>query len=108
MNVSMTSYSFPLKNLYLMSYTDLLNVGYFIQYKIINEYHHPSKRNVLGGALVTQLVKHSTLDLYSRHYLTVHGVELHVKLRADSVEPAWDCLSVSLSLPLLHSLSQNK
>ena len=37
----------------------------------------------------------------------VHEFEPHLELCADSVEPAWDSLSPSLSLRML-TLSQNK
>ena len=49
------------------------------------------------GAWVAQPVKHLILDFGSGHDLTVRGLEPHVRLCADSVEPAWDSLSVSLS-----------
>ena len=40
-------------------------------------------------------------DLGSGHNLEVHGIEPRIGLCADSVEPAWDSLSFSLSaLPL--------
>ena len=45
----------------------------------------------------------------SGHDLTVRGIKPHVRLCADSAEPAWDSLSLSLALPLLTpslSLSQ--
>ena len=53
----------------------------------------------LGGSLLCL-----TLDFSSGHDLTVHEFEPCVRLCADSVEPAWDSLSLSLSLsapPLL-------
>ena len=40
------------------------------------------------------------LDIGSGHDLTVRGIEPRVGLRADSAEPAWDSLSVCLSLSL--------
>ena len=49
------------------------------------------------GAWVDQSVKHQTLDFRSDHDLTAGGIEPHVSLRADSAEPAWDFLSLSLS-----------
>ena len=52
-------------------------------------------RNEFRGTLVKPL----TLDLSSGHDLTVHGIELHVGLWADSMEPAWNSLSPSLSAP---------
>ena len=56
------------------------------------------------GTWVAQLVKYQTLDFGSSHDLTVHGIEPHVGLRADSMEPAWD-FSLPLSTPPLLSLS---
>ena len=50
---------------------------------------------------VPQSVKHPTLGFSSGHDLTVHELDLPVGLHADSVEPAWD----SLSLPLFPFLS---
>ena len=57
------------------------------------------------GAWVAQLGKHLTLGFGSGHDLTVCETEPHVRLHADSVEPAWDSLSPSLFLSLPHSLS---
>ena len=37
----------------------------------------------------------------SGYDLTVRGIQLHVGLRANSVEPAWDSLSPSLSACIL-------
>ena len=56
------------------------------------------------GAWVPQVVKHLALDVGLGHDLVVHGIEPHVGLCADRMEPAWD--SLPLSLPL--SLSQNE
>ena len=55
-------------------------------------------------------VKRLTLDFGSGHDLTVHELESHVGLCADSVEPAWDSLSPSLrpSPVLVLWLSQTK
>ena len=62
------------------------------------------------GVWVTQSVRHPALDLGSGLDLTVHEIQPHVGLCTDSVEPARDSLSpsLSLSLPPLQSLSQNK
>ena len=49
---------------------------------------------------MAQSVKRQTLDFGSGHDLTVRGIEPHSGLCADSIEPAWD--SLSLSLLLLH------
>ena len=44
-------------------------------------------------AWVAQSVKCPIPDLGSGHRLMVHEFEPHVRLRVDSVEPAWDPLS---------------
>ena len=49
---------------------------------------------------VAQLVKCPTLDFGSDHDLTVCEFEPRIGLCADSAEPAWDYLSLPLSLPL--------
>ena len=48
---------------------------------------------------VAQLFKCLTLDFGSRHDLVVCGIEPHIRLHADSTEPAWDFLSSSISVP---------
>ena len=58
------------------------------------------------GARVAQSVKRLTLGFGSGHDLTVHEFELHIRLHADSTEPAWDSLSPSLSAPPLLSFSK--
>ena len=71
------------------------------------------------GAWVSQSVKHLTLDFGSGHDLMVREFEPRIGLCTDSMEPAWDSLSLPLSLPLPMlvlalslslslSLSQNK
>ena len=52
-------------------------------------------------------IKRPTLDFDSGHDLTVLEIESHVRLHADSIEPAWDFLCLSLSPPtlLIHYLS---
>ena len=68
----------------------------------------------IRGAWVAQLVKSPTLDFDSGHELMVCEFKLRIGLCADSVETAWDSLSLPPSLPLLCalsfslSLSQNK
>ena len=57
------------------------------------------------GAWAAQLVKHPPPDFSSGHGLTVHGCEPRVGLYSDSMEPAWDSLSPSLSPSLPCSLS---
>ena len=58
---------------------------------------------------MAQSVKHSraTLHLGSGHDLTAGEIETRVVLGAESTEPAWDSLflSLSLSLPCSHLLS---
>ena len=49
-----------------------------------------------------------TLDLGSGHDLRVGEIEPHIGLYAVSVEPAWDSLSPSLSLPLPTSLKNKE
>ena len=46
---------------------------------------------------VAELVKCLTLDFSLDHDLTVGEIEHHVRLCTDSMEPAWDSLSSSLS-----------
>ena len=58
----------------------------------------------LWGTWVAQLVKRQTLDFGSGHDLVVHEVEPRVRLCTDSVEPAWDSHSLSLSLSAPHPL----
>ena len=48
---------------------------------------------------MAHLVKPLTLDLGSGHDLPVREIEPRVRLCADSVDPAWDSLSGSLSAP---------
>ena len=61
-------------------------------------------------AWVAQLVKYLTLDFGSGHDPMFPEFEPHVRLCADSAEPAWDSLSPHLSLPLprlcMHSYKQ--
>ena len=58
------------------------------------------KTQILGGSAGWAWAGHWTLDFASDHELTIDGFESHIGLHADSEEPAWDSLSVSLSLPL--------
>ena len=59
---------------------------------------------------MVQLVKHQTLDFNSGHDLKVHGFKPCIGPHNDSVEPAWDSLSPSLSAPplLMFSFSQKQ
>ena len=59
-----------------------------------------SKKQEVLGAWVAQWVGHPTLGFGSGHGLAVGGFEPRIGLRADSVETAWDSLSLSLSLSL--------
>ena len=54
---------------------------------------------------MAQSVNRLTLDFGSGHDVTVPETEPRVGLCAESTEPAWDSQSVSLSLPVPHSLS---
>ena len=62
----------------------------------------------IGAPWLAQPVKHPTLGFGSGYDLMVRDTEPRIKLRTDSVEPAWDSLSSSLSAPLPHSLSLPK
>ena len=53
---------------------------------------------------MAQSVKRLTLDFRSGHGLAVRGLESRMGVCPGGVEPAWDSLSPSLSLPLLRSL----
>ena len=53
---------------------------------------------------MAQLVKRLTLDFGSGHDLKVLEFEPHIGLCTDRAEPAWDSLSLPLSLPLLLTL----
>ena len=58
-----------------------------------------TSENRQGGAWVAQLVKRPTLGFHLRHDLTVREIEPCVGFRANSMEPAWDSLSPSVSAP---------
>ena len=57
-----------------------------------------SKINI-WGTWVAQSIKHLTPGFSSGHDLRVHGPKPHTGLCTDSVEPAWDSLSPSPSVP---------
>ena len=64
------------------------------------------------GSWVAQSVEQSTLDLGSGHTLVVPEIERHVRLCADSSEPAWNlspflslCPSPTRACSLSHSLA---
>ena len=52
---------------------------------------------------MAQSVKHLTLGFSSGHDVMVHEIEPLVGLHADSTEPAWDSLPLSLLLPSSHA-----
>ena len=54
---------------------------------------------------MVQSVKHLILDFCSSRDVTFCGMESHVRLCADSVEPAWDFLSLPLCISPTHTLS---
>ena len=66
----------------------------------------------LSGAWMALSVKCPTLDFNPGHDLMVHGIEPFLVLYVDSVEPAWDSLSLSLcpspawAHACMHTLSQ--
>ena len=60
---------------------------YIVMYKTCN----------FRGTWVVQSVEHPALDFGSSHDLMVCGFKPLIGLGADSVEPAWDSLSLSLS-----------
>ena len=60
----------------------------------------------LRGTWVAESIKHLTLHFGTGHDLMVCGFEPCIGLCADSVEPAWDSLSPTLSAPPLLSLSK--
>ena len=62
----------------------------------------------IRGAWVAQLVGRLILDVSSGHDLTIRGTEPRVGLCADSVEPAWESLPLSLSAPPPLTLSLSK
>ena len=55
---------------------------------------------------MAQSVKHPALGFVSGPDFTVRGIEPHIGLCADSVELAWDSLSLPLSLSFPCSLSK--
>ena len=57
------------------------------------------------GAWVAQSIKRPTGGFSSGHELTIRELEPHIRLCAESEEPAWDSRSPSLSLPLPCSLA---
>ena len=70
------------------------------------------KIELVRGAWVAPLVKHPTLDFGSGHDFTLHEIKPCTGLCANSSEPAWDSLSLSLcpspALVCVLSFSLNK
>ena len=64
-----------------------------------------SRKNLTQGCLGDQSVKRLTLHFGSAHNLTVCGIEPHSGPCADSMEPAWDRLSLSLCSSLTCAVS---
>ena len=58
--------------------------------------HNAKSLNVIRGTWVAQSVKHRPHAFGSGHDLTVGGIDLHISLCTDSMEPTWDSLSLSL------------
>ena len=56
-----------------------------------------AEKQILQNIWVAQSVEHLTLDLSSGRDLAFGGIEPHIGLRADSMEPAWDSLSLTCS-----------
>ena len=79
-----------------------LEVNYIARINSIPRILFPfySYKNLMRGAWVAQLVECPTLDFGLGSDLIVLRNELHVRLSA-VIEPAWDSLSPSLSVPTL-------
>ena len=56
---------------------------------------------------MAQWVEHPALDFGSGRDLTVCGFKPHIRLRADTADPAWNSLSLPLSAPPPLSLKIN-
>ena len=70
---------------------------YWVLTKSLSESVYLSLKELFQGTWVAPLVKHLTLDFGSAHDLTVREFEPHIRLLADSLEPALDSVSPSLS-----------
>ena len=70
--------------------------------------YHRVKTASCRSAWVAQSVKRLTLDFGSGHDFAVCGIEPHVRLCADSMEPAWNSLCAALPDSLSLSLKINK
>ena len=66
---------------------------------------HELEDEVVRGTWVAQTVERPTFDFDTGHDLMVREFELHVRLCTDSMDPAWNSLSPSLSAPPLFMLS---
>ena len=62
-------------------------------------------KNGVEGVSAARSIERLTFDFGPGHDLTVHEIKPHIRLCADSNEPAWDSLSLSLSAPPLLTLS---
>ena len=82
----------------------LIIIAMFIEY-LLHARDCAFQNYLIWGTWVAQWVKHPTLHFGPGHDLTVCESETRVWLRADSVEPAWDSLPLSLLLPCSYSLS---
>ena len=67
-----------------------------------------SSVNLSWGTRVAPSVKQPTLDFGSGRDLTLRGFKLSIGLCADSAEPAWDSVSLSLSAPPRLTLALSK
>ena len=65
-------------------------------------------RKYLRGAWAVQLIKHPTLGFGSGHDLQLREIKSHIRVCADSVETAWDSLSLAPPAVLALSLNINK
>ena len=69
-------------------------------------FHKSSSKNVKDlGTWVAQSIGPLTLDFGSGRDRTVGEFQPRIGLHVDSVEPAWDSVSLSLPTPLLLTLS---
>ena len=63
------------------------------------------KRLPVRGAWAAPLVKHLSLDFGLDHDLMVREIKPYVWLCTESMEPAWDSLSLSVPLSCMYVLS---
>ena len=86
----------PLKNSW--SIRDLKMQGHFSPQKPLHEVKSDIFFKTEGQGMPGWLswLSVQRLDFSSGRDLTAHGIESHIRLWADSAEPAWDSLSFSL------------